>query len=98
MSAGARGAQRDGAAAGRGRTGPGERDKAGRKGKGRWKREMTTGARKTKENTREAVEPSGNLLQARVSAPRPWGAAVRAERGRAQLGWRRGAVRGEPEG
>lgn len=56
---------RDGAAVGwerRGRTRPGERDKAGRKGKGRWKREMTTGARKTKENTREAAKPSGNLL------------------------------------
>lgn len=56
---GARGCQRDGAATGRERRG---RDKAGRKGKGRWKREMTTGARKTKENTREAMKPSGNLL------------------------------------
>lgn len=46
----------------RGRAGPGERDKAGRKGTGRWKREMTTEARKTKENTREAMKPSGNLL------------------------------------
>lgn len=33
-----------------------------RKEKGRWKREMTAEARKTKENTREAAKPSGNLL------------------------------------
>lgn len=52
-------------AARRGRAGPGERDKAGRKGakgKSRWKREMTAEARNTKENAREAAKPSGNLL------------------------------------
>lgn len=49
----------------RGRAGPEEGDKMDRKGakrKGRWKREMTAEVRKTKENTREAVKPSGNLL------------------------------------
>lgn len=40
----------------------GKTDRKGAKGKGRWKREMTAGARKAKENTREAAKPSGNLL------------------------------------